>query len=122
MHSTRSGFGAETWLESTRSRAQMQGDKPRNLRYSAVMEVIATSEGLARACERLSKHPVITVDTEFLRETTYYPLLCVIQMASVDEAVVIDALGQGMDLAPFFALMGNEQVLKVFHAARQDIE
>ena len=65
---------------------------------------------------------VITVDTEFLRETTYYPLLCVIQMASPDEAVVIDALAEGIDLAPFFALMGNEEVLKVFHAARQDIE
>jgi ribonuclease D len=102
--------------------AQMQRDKAGKLRYSAVMEVITTPEGLARACERLSKHPVITVDTEFLRETTYYPLLCVIQMASVDEAVVVDALAEGMDLGPFFSLMSNEQVLKVFHAARQDIE
>jgi ribonuclease D len=101
---------------------QMQGDKAEKLRYAAVMELIATSEGLARACERLSKHRVITVDTEFLRETTYYPLLCVIQMASADEAVVVDALADGIDLAPFFALMSNEQVLKVFHAARQDIE
>src|SRR5690242_7385832 len=100
----------------------MQGDKARKLRYAAVMELIATSEGLARACERLSTHRVITVDTEFLRETTYYPLLCVIQMASADEAVVVDALANGIDLGPFFALMGNEQVLKVFHAARQDIE
>jgi ribonuclease D len=103
-------------------RAQKQRDKAGKLRYSAVMEVITTPEGLARACERLSTHPVITVDTEFLRETTYYPLLCVIQMASVDEAVVVDALAEGMDLGPFFSLMGNEQVLKVFHAARQDIE
>ncbi len=95
-------------------RAQMQGDKPQKLRYSAVMEVITTPEGLARACERLAKHPVITVDTEFLRETTYYPLLCVIQMASPDEAVVIDALGEGMDLAPFFALMGNEEGFEGF--------
>jgi ribonuclease D len=102
--------------------AQKQRDKAGKLRYSAVMEVITTPEGLARACERLSTHPVITVDTEFLRETTYYPLLCVIQMASVDEAVVVDALAEGMDLGPFFALMANEHVLKVFHAARQDIE
>ena len=100
----------------------MLRDKAQKLRYAAVMEVIITPEGLARACERLAKHPVITVDTEFLRETTYYPLLCVIQMASPDEAVVIDALAESMDLAPFFALMGNEKVLKVFHAARQDIE
>jgi ribonuclease D len=65
---------------------------------------------------------VITVDTEFLRETTYYPLLCVVQIASPDEAVVVDALAPGIDLKSFFALMGNEKVLKVFHAARQDIE
>src|SRR6187549_2304903 len=86
------------------------------------MDLITTTIELADVCARLAKHPVITVDTEFLRETTYYPLLCVIQMASPDEAVVIDALADGIDLAPFFALMSNEQVLKVFHAARQDIE
>jgi ribonuclease D len=70
----------------------------------------------------MAKHPFVTVDTEFLRETTYYPLLCVAQMASPDEAVVIDALATGLDLTPFFALMANERVVKVFHAARQDIE
>ncbi len=86
------------------------------------MELITTTDQLAAACERLAKHPVITVDTEFLRETTYYPLLCVVQMASADDAVVVDTLAEGIDLAPFFALMNNEAVLKVFHAARQDIE
>ncbi|MCK1545376.1 ribonuclease D [Bradyrhizobium sp. 179] len=86
------------------------------------MDLITTTADLAAACSRLAKHPVITVDTEFLRETTYYPLLCVVQMASAEEAVVIDALAEGIDLKPFFELMGNEAVLKVFHAARQDIE
>ncbi|MBR1169371.1 ribonuclease D [Bradyrhizobium liaoningense] len=86
------------------------------------MDLITTTADLAAACSRLAKHPVITVDTEFLRETTYYPLLCVVQMASAEEAVVIDALAEGIDLKPFFELMGNEGVLKVFHAARQDIE
>ncbi|MGO4715551.1 ribonuclease D [Bradyrhizobium sp. 2TAF24] len=86
------------------------------------MKLITTTADLDAACARLAEHPVITVDTEFLRETTYYPLLCVIQMASPAEAVVIDTLAEGIDLASFFALMGNEQVLKVFHAARQDIE
>lgn len=86
------------------------------------MDLITTSAELASVCARLAKHPVITVDTEFLRETTYYPLLCVIQLASPDEAVVVDALAQGIDLKPFFALMSDESVLKVFHAARQDIE
>jgi ribonuclease D len=64
----------------------------------------------------------VTVDTEFLRETTYYPLLCVAQMATEDEAVVVDALAPGIDLNPFFDLLVDEKVVKVFHAARQDIE
>ncbi len=86
------------------------------------MELITTSEQLAAACARFAAHPFVTVDTEFLRETTYYPLLCVAQIASTDEAVVIDTLAPGLDLKPFFELMANERVLKVFHAARQDIE
>lgn len=86
------------------------------------MDLINTTWELQAACDRLAAHPVITVDTEFLRETTYYPLLCVLQMASPDEAVVIDALAPGIDLTAFFELMANEKVLKVFHAARQDIE
>ena len=93
------------------------------LRYvKSGMELITTTDELAKTCERLARHPFVTIDTEFLRETTYYPLLCVAQLASNDEAVVIDALAPGMDLAPFFELMTNEKVLKVFHAARQDIE
>ena len=86
------------------------------------MDLITTTAELTSVCARLAKHPVITVDTEFLRETTYYPLLCVVQMASPDEAVVVDALADGIDLKPFFDLMSNEAILKVFHAARQDIE
>jgi ribonuclease D len=86
------------------------------------MNLITTTDELAAACARLSSHPFVTVDTEFLRETTYYPLLCVAQMACDNEAVVIDALAPGIDLTPFFELMGNKRVLKVFHAARQDIE
>jgi ribonuclease D len=86
------------------------------------MDLITTTTDLAAACARLARHPVITVDTEFLRETTYYPLLCVVQLASPEEAVVVDALAEGIDLAPFFELMASEKVLKVFHAARQDIE
>ncbi len=91
-------------------------------RLSVAMDVVATSSELAAVCARMARYPFITVDTEFLRETTYYPLLCVAQMASADEAVVIDALASGIDLAPLFALMANEAVVKVFHAARQDIE
>src|SRR6266404_8294928 len=86
------------------------------------MELITTTSELAAVCARLAKHPLLTVDTEFLRETTYYPLLCVVQMASAEEAVVVDTLAPGIGLKPFFDLMTNEAVLKVFHAARQDIE
>src|SRR3979490_1907297 len=86
------------------------------------MDLITTTADLAAACTRLAQHKVITVDTEFLRETTYYPLLCVVKWASAEEAVVVDPRAQGIDLKPFFELMGNEAVLKVFHAARQDIE
>ena len=86
------------------------------------MEPITSNQKLADACGRLGAHPYITVDTEFLRETTYYPKLCVVQLASTDEAVVVDAVAPGIDLSPVFALMANERVLKIFHAARQDIE
>jgi ribonuclease D len=86
------------------------------------MSLITTSQDLADVCHRLASHPYITVDTEFLRETTFWPRLCVVQLASPDEAVAIDALAENIDLSPLFALMANPSVLKVFHAARQDIE
>ncbi len=86
------------------------------------MQPVITTSELAAACRRMAAHRFVTVDTEFLRESTYYPLLCVAQMASPDEAVVVDALAPGIDLAPFFALMADERIMKVFHAARQDIE
>jgi ribonuclease D len=97
-------------------------DKASRLRYLAFMQPITTTEQLADACVRMARHPFVTVDTEFLRESTYYPRLCVAQMASLDEAVVIDALSERIDLAPFFTLMANDNIVKVFHAARQDIE
>lgn len=87
-----------------------------------VMDLITTTKDLAAACARMAPHPFVTVDTEFLRESTYYPQLCVLQMASPDEAVVVDCLADGIDLKPFFELMVNERIVKVFHAARQDIE
>ena len=86
------------------------------------MDLITSTHALASVCERFARHPFVTVDTEFLRETTFWPKLCVAQMATVDEAVVVDALAEGIDLAPLFELLANPQVTKVFHAARQDIE
>src|SRR5512140_3394166 len=106
-------------FEDTRSRRTRPSGEPGRHPAPAL---IATTEELAAVCERMAAFPFVTVDTEFLRETTYYPLLCVAQMASPNEAVVIDTLADGIDLAPFYQLMASEHVLKVFHAARQDIE
>lgn len=86
------------------------------------MPLIQTTDRLAETCARLARHPFVTVDTEFMRETTYWPKLCVIQVASEEEAVAIDAMAEGIDLSPFFALMADRNVVKVFHAARQDLE
>ena len=83
---------------------------------------IQTTEELNLLCQRLADHQFVTVDTEFIREKTYWPQLCLIQIASVDEAVCIDPLAKGIDLQPLFELMQNKNVVKVFHAARQDIE
>ena len=84
--------------------------------------IITDTEALAGFCGRLATAPFITVDTEFLRESTFWAQLCLVQMAGPDEAAIIDPLAEGIDLAPFYALMADERVLKVFHAARQDIE
>ena len=72
---------------------------------SVSMQPITTTSELAAVCRRMACHSFVTVDTEFLRETTYYPLLCVAQMASPGEAVVVDALAPGIDLAPFYACL-----------------
>ncbi len=86
------------------------------------MDLIVSTEVLAAFCERAAKFDFVTVDTEFLRETTYWPKLCLIQAATDDEAVLIDPLAPDLDLSSFFDLLANPQVVKVFHAARQDIE
>lgn len=86
------------------------------------MKLITDSQGLLDACQRLAQAPYITVDTEFLREKTFWPRLCLVQIAGPEDELIIDPLAPGMDLAPLYALMANTAVLKVFHAARQDVE
>ncbi|WP_342362583.1 ribonuclease D [Terrarubrum flagellatum] len=86
------------------------------------MNLITTTADLSALCQRLAGYPFVTVDTEFLRETTYYPKLCLIQLAGPAEAAIIDPLAPELDLAPFFGLMREPGVVKVFHAARQDLE
>jgi ribonuclease D len=87
-----------------------------------LMDMIVSTDALAAFSKRAAGFDYVTVDTEFLRETTYWPKLCLIQAATEDEAVLIDPLAPGLDLAPFFELLANAGVRKVFHAARQDIE
>jgi len=90
------------------------------------MKTIETTESLAEFCEKAGHHPYVTVDTEFLRERTYYSKLCLVQLAvpgdGEDDAVLVDPLAEGLSLAPLIELFRNENVVKVFHAARQDLE
>ena len=86
------------------------------------MELITTNEALSELCAELANQRYITVDTEFLREKTFWPQLCLVQTAGQDIEAMIDPLAEGIDLAPFYALLANENVLKVMHGCRQDIE
>jgi ribonuclease D len=86
------------------------------------MHLIADSAQLAGFCERVAQSDFITVDTEFMRERTYWPQLCLVQVAGAGEVAAIDPLAEGMDLSPLLRLLYDERQLKVFHAARQDIE
>ena len=85
--------------------------------------LITDSATLANLCTRLAQADFITVDTEFMRESTYWPELCLIQVADTQEAAAIDPLAPGLDLTPLLDLLvDNQEVLKVFHAGGQDIE
>src|SRR3954470_15229434 len=84
--------------------------------------LIATTDALRELCGRLDSEEFVTVDTEFMRERTYWPELCVVQLAGAHEVAVVDAQAPELDLAPLGELLGNQAVTKVFHAARQDIE
>ncbi|WFL77444.1 ribonuclease D [Altererythrobacter arenosus] len=88
-----------------------------------IHDLITTTEALEDLCERLAKSEFVAVDTEFMRENTYWPELCLVQIANEEEAAAIDPLADGIDLSPLLDLMcANEDVLKVFHAGGQDVE
>ncbi|TVQ54457.1 MAG: ribonuclease D [Rhodobacteraceae bacterium] len=94
------------------------------------MKIVTDQQGLHALCADFSASPYVAVDTEFLRERTYFPVLCLIQIArpardaedEAEAAAIIDPMAEGLDLAPFLDLMANPDVVKVFHAARQDVE
>jgi len=88
-----------------------------------IHDLITTTDELADLCERLAQSDFVSVDTEFMRENTYWPELCLVQIANEKEAAAIDPLADGIDLSPLLDLMcDNEDVLKVFHAGGQDVE
>ena len=88
-----------------------------------IHDLITTTEALAELCERLAKSEFVAVDTEFMRENTYWPELCLVQIANTEEAAAVDPMADGIDLTPLLDLMcENEDVLKVFHAGGQDVE
>jgi ribonuclease D len=86
------------------------------------MNLLTTTAELASLCAELAREPYVAVDTEFMRDRTYWPKLCLVQLAGAKRQAAIDPLAKGIDLAPLFTLMANPDVLKVFHAARQDVE
>lgn len=86
------------------------------------MHLITRQDELEAAIDKLTRSDFVTIDTEFIRETTFWPELCLIQMAAPGTTALVDPLAPDIDLTPFFRLMGAEEVTKVFHAARQDIE
>ncbi len=101
---------------------QHSGDRATSLSYIRLMKLISTTEDLAAACAVLARHPFVSVDTEFLREQTFWSRLCLIQLAGPDDEYLIDPMAPGIDLKPFYDLMCNSAVEKVFHAGRQDVE
>ncbi|MBA5727390.1 ribonuclease D [Bombella mellum] len=84
--------------------------------------LITTSAGVASLCEKLRREPFVTVDTEFVREKTYWPRLCLVQLGGMEDVALIDACAPGIDLSPLAALLAEPDCVKVFHAARQDLE
>src|SRR5438270_29825 len=86
------------------------------------MSLITDTDALAAFCARQQGADFVAIDTEFMRERTFWPVLCVVQVAGPGETAAIDALAEGIDLAPLLALMADPAILKVFHAARQDLE
>ena len=87
-----------------------------------MVNLITSTEQLQAFCFKAAEKDYVTVDTEFLRDKTYWPKLCLIQIGGPDQQAAIDVLAEGLDLTPVLALMRKPDLLKVFHAARQDFE
>jgi len=97
-----------------RSQLNFTADKAYHIRYKGAMNIITNTKELSDACAKCAEHAFCTVDTEFLRESTFWPILCLIQMACPDDEWIIDVQAKDIDLTPFYELMGNKDVVKVW--------
>ncbi len=88
----------------------------------SLMNIITETDSLAQACQKLGAADYVTVDTEFQRTNTFWPILCLVQIAGPNDDYIIDPLSDGISMKPFYDLMANQSVLKVLHASRQDLE
>jgi len=86
------------------------------------MKIITTTDSLAKFCKKAKSAPFIALDTEFMRERTFYSQLCLIQMATPDDEAILDPLAKDIDLSPLLSILANKEIEKVMHAARQDME
>jgi ribonuclease D len=109
--------GGTAWTGADSPRAQRL-----RILYHRYMRIVTTTPELKDLVAELTGAPYLALDTEFMRDQTYWPKLCLIQVASSDIEAIIDPLADGIDLAPFYELLKSPAVVKVLHAARQDIE
>ena len=86
------------------------------------MHYVKDTNHLAELCSKLNKSKFLAIDTEFIREKTYWPKLCLIQVFNGEDKIIIDPLVKGLDLKPFFKILSNNEIVKIFHSGRQDIE
>ena len=86
------------------------------------MHYVKDTNHLIELCSKLNKSKFLAIDTEFIREKTYWPKLCLIQVFNGEDKIIIDPLVKGLDLKPFFKILSNNEIVKIFHSGRQDIE
>src|SRR6201994_2146635 len=122
ISTSRAFRGVPSGSANTKACGLAATDGPERIRYSRWMRIVTNTADLKALVAELEGAPYLALDTEFLRDQTYWPKLCLIQVASPQVAAIIDPLADGIDLTPFYDLLKKPNIVKVFHAARQDIE
>ena len=109
-------------MQQSATRGIKSGARAARIRYHLAMRIVETTADLKALVDEIKGSPYVALDTEFMRDSTYWPILCLLQIAAPGVAAIVDPLADGIDLAPFFALLKNPKIVKVLHAGRQDIE